>query len=388
MSTTYGLSATGFVKKTLAQIESELKDSFVLTFGQYINTLPQSIMGQIIGILAEREALLWDQAQDLYAAMYPDTASGQSLDNVVAFNNIVRLPATPTKVSGVLLTGTPGGSLAAGKQASVQVTGFIFSLDQDVTFDGSGNATGNFTCKTNGPIPCPAGQMTIIQTPSTGWLTVTNPTDGVPGTNIETDDALRLRRLNSLENSVSGPVAAIATAVGAVSGVSQVVPFENFTNVIDSNGLPPHSFEIYVFGGSDSDIEKAIYASKPAGIQPYGTTCGPVLDTIGQPHTICFARLIQRNVYGQVNVHVNSRFPSNGDVLIKQALVSYINTLIGGQELVVTPQLISQLSGITGIESAVILISLNPSPTTSANIQPNLNEILRSDTSLWSVTHV
>src|SRR5581483_4829952 len=220
------------------------------------------------------------------------------------------------------------------------------------------------------------------------WSTVSNPTDGVPGTNVETDQALKLRRLTELETSVSGPLEAIKQALLKVSGVSQVVMFENDTNITDLNGLPPHSFEAYVFGGADQDIYNALWAAKPSGIQAFGTTNGTVIDSQGQTQHLGFSRLIQENVYGIANVHVASNYPANGDLLIKEAVVNFINSLIGGQSLIVTPQLVCTVALIPGILSITFLVGLAPSPSSGNNIVPAVNQILRSDTTLWTVNHV
>lgn len=384
---TCGVTPNGFVRPTLTDLKKDLEASFQGDFGQYINTLPQSVIGQIIGIQADRLDQLWGAGQSIYNSQYPDTATDNQLDNVVALNAVTRLAPTFTKVSGVVLTGTPNAVIPAGSIAAVSGTGQTFSLDAPVTLTG-GTGTGSFTCTTTGPIQCPANTLTIIQVPVTGWATVNNPTDGIPGTNVETDAQLRARRLVELETALAGPVEAIRNKLLTVPGVTQVVGYENQYNAVDVNGRPPHSVQMYVLGGTNQAIFQAIYLSKAGGAQAYGDVCGNAVSSLGQNQPICFSRLIQKNVYGIINVSINFSFPGNGDLLLKENAVAYINSLIGGQELIVSPNLICTASGISGIEAVTFLVGFAPSPTMSNNLPAALNEIIRSDTSLWIVNHV
>lgn len=385
---TCGVTPQGFVRPTLNDIKIDLEEQFKSDFGAFINVLPQSVWGQMIGIQADRIDALWGVAQDEYNNSYPDTAFGASLDKAVSLNDVRRLLAKPTKIKNVNMTGTPGATVPLGKQAAVVGSGLTASLDAPVTFDLSGNAVGNFTATATGPLQFPSGQMTIIQTPSTGWLTVNNPTDGVLGRNVETDPQLKARRLKSLETSDAGPTEAIRNRILTVPGVTQCVIFENFYNIPDMSGRPPHSFQAYVLGGADQDIWDAIWLSKPGGIEPVGAVVGTTIDSQGQPQVMKFSRLIQKNVYGIATVTSDLTFPGDGDLQIKEAVVTYINTLIGGQELIITPNLVCTVDTIPGIQNISFKIGLAPSPTLSNNLIAAINEIFRSDTSLWSVVHI
>jgi uncharacterized phage protein gp47/JayE len=117
--TTYGLTETGFVKKRQPVIRAELETSFRTIFGNEINLLPTSIFGQTIGIYSEREALLWELAEELYNSAFPDTASGVSLDNAAALTGATRLAATFSQVT-VRVVGTLGTYVPIGLIFSVE----------------------------------------------------------------------------------------------------------------------------------------------------------------------------------------------------------------------------------------------------------------------------
>lgn len=96
-----GLTDTGFEPKTLEEIRSEIEASLISYFGA-VNLNEESIFGQLVGIFSEREALLWELLQGVYNSMYPDSASGFSLDGVVEFVGIKRLGATATRVTATI----------------------------------------------------------------------------------------------------------------------------------------------------------------------------------------------------------------------------------------------------------------------------------------------
>jgi len=162
-----GLTETGFQKKTLLEIKSEIEVDFQNTFGIFINLLPGSVFSLLIGIFAERESSLWDIMEEVYNAMYPDTASGVNLDNAVAFNGLTRLGAEASRILTQLLFGTVGSIIAPGTTFSVDGNSIVkFSTDSPVTLEAGQNAikriafsdvpdAGNFTLTFRGQVTDP-----------------------------------------------------------------------------------------------------------------------------------------------------------------------------------------------------------------------------------------
>ena len=159
----FGLLPEGLFIKRLDDIKTELTASLQAAFGPGINLLPTSVLGQIMGIMAEREALIWELAQAVYDASYPDTASDQNLDNVVAITGIARLEATPS-LALINAIGTLATLIPAGSQVSVQGDpSIVFTTDadgtiaagtdevQDITFDATPDS-GEFTLNFNGDV--------------------------------------------------------------------------------------------------------------------------------------------------------------------------------------------------------------------------------------------
>ena len=110
-----GLTSAGFTPKSLAEIRSDISDNIKLKLGADIDTTPSSRIGQFVDIVSDEIYSAWLGLQDTYNSFYPDTASGASLDNVVAITNTARKAAS-SSVAYVYFAGTastiiPSGSL-------------------------------------------------------------------------------------------------------------------------------------------------------------------------------------------------------------------------------------------------------------------------------------
>lgn len=132
MSGTFVTDA-GFVKKTLAEIKVEIEDLFKEAYSSGCDLDPDAPLGQAVGLLSRREALLWDGLEEVYTSRNPAAATGVSLDNNGAGVGAIRLPATPTKVLGAILYGTQGSTVPAGSKARIKAfPEQTYTLDSDV----------------------------------------------------------------------------------------------------------------------------------------------------------------------------------------------------------------------------------------------------------------
>lgn len=114
----FGLTNSGFEIKRLNDIKEEIEATLRASFGPGINLLPTELLGQLVGMFSEREALIWEALKAVYDSFYPDTADGINLDNVVAITGIKRLEATKGTGIGVAY-GTLGTIIPAGSIVSV-----------------------------------------------------------------------------------------------------------------------------------------------------------------------------------------------------------------------------------------------------------------------------
>ena len=120
----FGLSPTGFRPERLADITDEQNEAMRVQFGN-INLAPQSVFGQLIGVQSKTYADLWENLENVYFSQYPNSASGVSLDNVVALNGVTRLPASQTKVFASC-TGNEGTAIPVNALARIPNTNDFF----------------------------------------------------------------------------------------------------------------------------------------------------------------------------------------------------------------------------------------------------------------------
>jgi len=138
MADEYGLSAQGFKQKRLADIIQSMNSRIADQLGVQISTESNSVFGQLIGVFSYEIADLWEQAAQVYGAMYPHTASGVSLDNSAALAGIS--PIAPEKTTVVCTCyGTDGTQIPYGSQiASASNSNIVFqSTDANAYIDAS-----------------------------------------------------------------------------------------------------------------------------------------------------------------------------------------------------------------------------------------------------------
>lgn len=109
---TFGVTNSGFVAPTGADVFKGLTESFLQQFGS-IETTPQSITGQFIAIFAQAILEMWQALQACYNASYPATAQGVALDGIAQIVGISRKASTRT-TTYVSCYGTDGTVIPAG----------------------------------------------------------------------------------------------------------------------------------------------------------------------------------------------------------------------------------------------------------------------------------
>jgi uncharacterized phage protein gp47/JayE len=391
MTTTFGVTPVGFVKKQATDIQASITAFLQAKFGTSFDLSTESVAGQFTGIGSDLIADVWDTIEAAYAAFTPDGASDVSLDNVCGLTGTKRQPATFSKVT-VTLTGTPAASIPAAT-FSVAGTGAKFTMDADVTIGGGGTVSVTCTAVEAGPILAASGTLTVIDTPRAGLASVTNPTDAALGVNADTNSVLRRRReaeLRSSGNAVADAIRGRVLALEDVNGlpiVSACTVFENDTDTTDGDGLPPHSVNVLAScatgAGIDTAVAQAVYASKGAGIQTVGATSVSVNDSQGVAHTVKFDRPSEIDVYVRLDLIVDPNFwPADGAAQVIATVVAYgAASLVSGKD-VVSSVIAAQALQVAGVldTGGLAKLSTAPSPTLTSNISISLRQIAKLDT--------
>jgi uncharacterized phage protein gp47/JayE len=448
----YGLLPEGFAAKPLEVAKSETESDWRSKFEESADLDPQTPDGNIITILTTLVSLLWNLLELVNAQFDPDQATGQNLVGLCALTGTLPLEATPSTVTATL-TGAPGTVVAAGKVASVADTKARFATQAEATIAavgawagttvyavgnrrsngssparvyqvtavtgtahsaGSGGPTGTGTAITdnevtwrylgdgtgavdveadaeeNGPTTCLSGTLTVIENPVAGWTSVTNVLDAELGRGEESDGNLRTRRELELRAGGNAAADAVRAKVLRVAGVTSCVVFPNDSDATDADGLPPHSFETLVEGGADADVAAAIWASKAAGIQTYGTSSAVTTDAGGASRTVYFTRPTLLNIYAALTLLVDgspaSAWPADGDEQVKAAVVAFGDAFPIGRDVTFSG-VAAQAFRVPGVLQATpVYIGTAPSPASSATVTVGVRQRASFDSSRVTVS--
>jgi len=242
------------------------------------------------------------------------------------------------------------------------------------------------SAQTAGATPAPAGGLTVIETPVTGWSSATNALDIVIGADTETDALLKTRRLSELAVAGRATVNAILAKILAIADVTNAIVFENQTNVTDPDGRPPNSVEVVVQGGTNAAVAAALFDVVAAGIESYGTELEAVEDSQGFEHNVGFSRPTAIPVHIEIDIVDDPNlFPADGAVQIENAIVAAGDALGIGTDVIVTPRLICSIDTVPGILSAVVRLSTIALPVSGSSAFTAVNS--SGTMNLLHVTH-
>lgn len=245
----------------------------------------------------------------------------------------------------------------------------------------------------NGAIPAKVNTIVNINTPISGLNSVINPVALTLGRERETDEELRIRHKDSVEIAGTATVPAIEGTLGQVQGVTTSFVVENRTYVTDSQGRPPKSYECIVEGGADQDIADAIWESKPAGIETYGTELVLVTDNQGNSQAVRFTRPIPVYLWARITYtkYDEETFPSDGEDTMKEALDTHISGLDLGEDAIPKRSYGSIYSAVSGIEDLLVEYAVTDDPNTppvsysTATVSIEVNERANIDLNRISV---
>ena len=121
------LTENGFERPRLPEIKTTYDGLFTDALGP-LNTNPDAVIGQIIGIFSAALDDANEALQDVYDSMYPATATGTSLDGAVSYVGLSRLAATETIVTAAAY-GTEGTVIPAGSAARTSTMLYFSTSD-------------------------------------------------------------------------------------------------------------------------------------------------------------------------------------------------------------------------------------------------------------------
>lgn len=228
-----------------------------------------------------------------------------------------------------------------------------------------------------GAIEAPAGTLIHIETPLSGLSAVTNFLDGVVGRDVEADDAARVRRQDTLSTG-SSQIAAMLSQLNRIVGVTLARVYENINDNPDAESRPGHSVEALVIGGADADIAAVVWATRSAGIKPFGNvnadgTLDPdgdgtgvtIKDSNGFDQVVHFSRPEPRYawVYAALTLYSEEDFPAEGLAAVRDAILVFGNSLGIGKDFLLQ-RFVGPCVNIPGVGRVDLRIAVGVDPDT------------------------
>lgn len=372
------LDEYGFYRPTYSEILADLQNKTLEKLGYDTNVSETGNIGKILMIMAYMFDKAWMDMESSYFSAFVSTATGVSLDRVGTLRGVTRELQQPAEVS-VTFTGTVGYTIPTGFAISTN-DNLVFTTMSDATITEDGTVAVMAQCEDVGEIGnVEAGEIVLIVNPVADVTSVINYSQASGGKDKENDAEFRERMLEGLGSTSGGSIDAILVEILALKGVMSAAIIENNTDET-VNGRPAHSFEAFVYGGTQGEIANAIFSKKPIGVQSLGTLSTTINDIAGNPHTIQFSRPTMKQVYVHVDLTVSENFGKTSDV--RTAIIKYIGGLDADQayyyglkmhETCVYTKLLQEIMNVGEIEDCTLQISTDGETWVTTNITAEQN---------------
>lgn len=319
----------GFVYYDYPTTLEYVKNIFRGIYGEDIYLESDSKDGQLCATLATG---FYDNNQTVATilnSLSPVYAQGNQLSSSVLINGITRKSATNSTVT-LTLTGDVG-TVISGASAK-DSNNNIWDIS-DGLINESGVIDLFSVCRTSGAISALANTITNINTPILGWNTVTNDNPATLGQDEESDYDLRQRQKISVSLPSQTVLGGLKGGLYSIPYVTRVETYENFTDSIDANGLPPHSICAVVEGGNSQLIGDEISIRKTIGCNTYGDTTITSIDSVGIETIVKYETCKYVQLGMNINITALSGFVNTTKALIQESLQNYINGLNIGEDV-------------------------------------------------------
>lgn len=226
-----------------------------------------------------------------------------------------------------------------------------------------------------GPFEQPVMSIDTISVPIAGWDSIINPVAATTGRLQETDTELRERFRNSKFVQSANILESLIDALTNVAGVTDVKVYENDTDTVDLQGVPPKSFMPIVLGGLPTDIGNAIWTNKPTGISSTGDTTVQIVDSLGFVHPVSYKRPTEIPIYITIDISSTGELAGDAPATIRQNVVDYGDATCFIGDDVIYSRFYTPINAVPGHMVNSLTIGTSPSPTGMTNIVIGFDQV-------------
>lgn len=270
------------------------------------------------------------------------------------------------------------GYLYIASVSAVSTSAMI--LSDNLTTNSVGSVF-TFATEEDGDIYLPNGAICEITKSVTGLTSVVNVGSYVAGRDDETDTEYRQSYLEKIFTHSSRMMDSIRSAIlNNCQGVTAIAVYENDSNEYDEYGRYPHSIEVVVDGGDETEIAQQILNTKAGGISTYGSVEVTLAGEYEEELTIRFNRptYVYLWIHCEITVAKNSTLPTNYADLIREVIVEDVEALACGDDVIpqniFLPDIYSNVYGIDYVEITMGTGSSKPDEYTERNVYATVRE--------------
>ena len=386
------IDSTGVSIQTLQDVLTELEADFKAIYGNDIDLSQNTPDGQRLGILAKLSADLQAYGVSFYDLLDPDLAMGEMLNKVIKIAGITRNPATRSAVA-MTITTDRNLTLLSGYKVRDLDNQIWVTVEDNTLVTGANSVT--MYAELWGNYEAGAGEITEAVTVILGVTALTNAAAATAGVDEETDEELRIRRNQSLENASYSTIGGLYAKLVDLEGVTDLQVYENDLSTTDAvRSMVSHSIWVIIEGGDTADIVEVLAKSKTAGTSQKGSESGTYVETITDPdgndytinHTMLYDRPSDADLYVEMTVTRKDPAVSIDTALIKQKLTELDWTI---RETATATELYATVySAGTTFVATDLKISLDDITYTDESLQPDYDEKFTIDTADITITEV
>lgn len=290
----------GITTETLPEIQERLEAKFRAIYGQDINLDPSTPDGQWLGVISQELANCNEVISGIVRMLNPYTSTGRWLTDRSLYAGIVRRGAKYSRCDDVIVTGSKGVVLPNG-MIMRDSNGNKWVTEKEYTLNAEGSAVIAIRSVELGIYELAKGDTLDTESLIVGVDKITVNTKSINGEEEETDGELLIRFMKSHAINNEDDKAGIQAIISALPDVKECIVYENYTNETDDKGIPPHSINVVVVGGSSEDIATAIIRKKKGGCGLMGDISESVT-VAGLPRVAKFDRAEEKIITVDVTI--------------------------------------------------------------------------------------
>lgn len=264
--------------------------------------------------------------------------------------------------------------------------------------DGDGYVEVEAVSVDTGPVVAVAEDLSVIETPIAGWSAAWNLLDAELGRDVATDAEARISGEEDLARPAAGTKDAIRQTLLRLEGVTAVAVFQNLTDVVDADGVPPHAIECLITGGDDQLIRDTLLGQcVSAGIPTHGNVTGTATDSEGVDWTIKFSRAVELLIRVKVTLvkvaHSDAdpdSYPTDGDDQVKLAIVTAGDARPAGYNAVASKiaAAVNTVTGVLDVSEVLISGAIAPALPTNPPVASTTIAVSTRQRASWDTSRI